>query len=130
MDDISGSGDSKGNRERTDLPSELEETQQVESEHTVPVAGAYGSDSIRSPEAGPPVPESTKISAIIYQAAPYMGASSVMTVAVLGGGFGGKWLDGKLGTSPLLLTLGLLGGVALGMYEIVRVATSSRNDRR
>lgn len=130
MGDLSGPGDSNGNRERTDLPSELEETQRLESELTVPVAGAYESDSIRSPDAGPPVPESTKLSAIIYRAAPYMGASSVMTVAVLGGGFGGKWLDGKLGTSPLLLTLGLLGGVALGMYEIVRVANSSRVDRR
>lgn len=129
MQDQPGPGDSQRDRERTDLPNELEETQQLESEQTVPVAGAYGSDSIRSPDAGPPAPESTKIGDILYRAAPYMGASSVMTVAVLGGGFGGKWLDAKLGTSPLLLTLGLLGGVALGMYEIVRVA-NSRVDRR
>ncbi|MFN7964164.1 MAG: AtpZ/AtpI family protein [Acidobacteriota bacterium] len=95
-----------------------------------PVAGAYGSDSIPGAETGPLLRDVSRISGIIFQAGPYMGAASVMTGAVLGGGFGGRWLDERLATSPLFLMLGLLGGAAVGMYEIVRVATRRGPDRR
>jgi F0F1-type ATP synthase assembly protein I len=34
--------------------------------------------------------------------------------------FAGKWLDSKLGTSPLLLILGVFVGAAASMYSMYR----------
>lgn len=41
-------------------------------------------------------------------------------VAVLVGGVGGWWLDGKLGTSPLLVILGFLSGLGAGFLLLFR----------
>jgi ATP synthase protein I len=35
---------------------------------------------------------------------------------------GGRWLDGKLGTDPWLMLLGLLLGVAAGFRSLIRTA--------
>lgn len=51
-----------------------------------------------------------------------MGAASVMTGALLGGLFGGRWLDGRFGTDPVFLVSGLVLGLIVGMSEIARVA--------
>lgn len=41
-------------------------------------------------------------------------------VAVLVGGVGGWWLDGKLGTSPLLVVLGFIVGLGAGFLLLFR----------
>ena len=62
------------------------------------------------------------LSQVLSQAAPYMGASWVLTAGLVLGGLGGLWLDEKLGTEPWLLLTGLLAGFVVGMLEVARVA--------
>ena len=38
----------------------------------------------------------------------------ILFVTTLGGALAGNWLDGRLETTPLLLTLGFFGGALLG----------------
>ncbi|MBN8433575.1 AtpZ/AtpI family protein [Priestia flexa] len=45
---------------------------------------------------------------------------SQLAGSVLIGLFGGKWIDGKVGTEPLFLVLGLLLGLAVGVYAMLR----------
>jgi F0F1-type ATP synthase assembly protein I len=45
-------------------------------------------------------------------------AAYTLTGALLGLGFLGYYLDGKLGTKPYLLLAGLLLGVVVGLYEL------------
>lgn len=40
----------------------------------------------------------------------------------------GHWLDGKAGTSPLLLVLGVLIGFAGGTISLVRAVEAARGD--
>jgi ATP synthase protein I len=50
--------------------------------------------------------------------------SSVLSYLVgpmLVGIFGGRWLDSWLGTSPLFLIIGLLLGIASGIYGLIRL---------
>ncbi|PRR69259.1 AtpZ/AtpI family protein [Neomoorella humiferrea] len=42
-----------------------------------------------------------------------------MTAAILLGLYGGMWLDRRLGTSPLFLVVGVLGGVGVGFRSIL-----------
>jgi ATP synthase protein I len=46
----------------------------------------------------------------------------------------GVWLDGRAGTSPLFLLVGVIGGVALAFYGTYRMAlgylSGSRNSER
>ncbi|MEL6341751.1 MAG: AtpZ/AtpI family protein [Myxococcota bacterium] len=42
-----------------------------------------------------------------------------MAVLTLTCAFAGGWLDGQLGSSPLLLMAGIVGGLALGMYRML-----------
>lgn len=46
--------------------------------------------------------------------------------------FVGKWLDGKLGTAPWLLILGVFVGAAGGFYNLYRklMAEQARDDAR
>nr|WP_087960634.1 MULTISPECIES: AtpZ/AtpI family protein [Bacillus] len=59
---------------------------------------------------------------IPYQA---MALTSVVVSHLVGslliGVFGGKWIDSKLSTEPLFLIIGLLLGVVLGFFGIIRV---------
>lgn len=41
--------------------------------------------------------------------------------SILIGIFGGKWIDGKVGTSPLFLIIGLLLGLGTGVYAMIRL---------
>ncbi len=80
-------------------------------------------ESVRIPgHAERPEPPQAAISRILRQAAPYMGAAWVLTGGLLAGLFGGRWLDGKLGTEPVFLVIGLTLGVFVGMAEVARVA--------
>lgn len=54
-----------------------------------------------------------------------LGAELVGALAVCG--LPGIWLDKKLGTGPWLTLVGVLLGIALGLFQLVR-ATSKRND--
>ncbi len=52
-------------------------------------------------------------------------ASSIgltMVVSVVIGWFVGSWLDGKLGTSPWLMLVGTVLGVAAGFIEMANIA--------
>ncbi|MFB4163313.1 AtpZ/AtpI family protein [Alteribacillus sp. JSM 102045] len=46
---------------------------------------------------------------------------SYLVGPVLIGIFSGRWLDGQFGTEPLFLIVGLLGGIASGVYGLVRL---------
>ncbi|MEB3750810.1 AtpZ/AtpI family protein [Geobacillus sp. FSL W8-0032] len=45
---------------------------------------------------------------------------SQLVGCVVIGVFGGRWLDGKLGTEPIFLIAGLLLGLAAGVYAMLR----------
>jgi len=47
----------------------------------------------------------------------------VLFVTTLGGALGGIWLDRQLGTSPILVTFGFLGGAALGAVADYRLVS-------
>ena len=46
---------------------------------------------------------------------------SQLVGSVLIGIFSGRWLDHKVGTEPLFLILGLLIGLAAGIYAMLRL---------
>jgi F0F1-type ATP synthase assembly protein I len=71
---------------------------------------------------GPDEGRDSFLSQVLSQAAPYMGASWVLTAGLVLGGLGGRWLDQKLGTEPWLTITGLLLGFVVGMTEVARVA--------
>ncbi|HHW07089.1 MAG TPA: AtpZ/AtpI family protein [Clostridia bacterium] len=43
-----------------------------------------------------------------------------MAASLFLGFYGGRWLDRKLGTEPLCLVLGLLGGAAMAFYSMLK----------
>jgi F0F1-type ATP synthase assembly protein I len=49
------------------------------------------------------------------------GILSQLVGSILIGIFGGRWIDGKLDTSPLFLIIGLLLGLATGVYAMIRL---------
>lgn len=49
------------------------------------------------------------------------GILSQLVGSILIGIFGGKWIDGKLETFPLFLIIGLLLGLATGIYTMIRL---------
>lgn len=93
-----------------------------------PVAGPYGSDSIRRPAAGEKPDHPFSVVRAFQQAAPFMGAAWGLTGTLLVGGLGGAWLDRRLESSPWCLLCGLLIGAGLGLYQVVRVATDRSQD--
>jgi F0F1-type ATP synthase assembly protein I len=51
-------------------------------------------------------------------------AASIVALMYLG-----KWLDGKLGTSPILLILGVFAGAAVGIYNMYHALTAALRDQ-
>jgi F0F1-type ATP synthase assembly protein I len=49
-----------------------------------------------------------------------------MAAAVAIGALGGRWLDGKLGTEPYLMWLGLGVGIGAAVRAVVRVVQAYR----
>lgn len=47
----------------------------------------------------------------------------VFLVTTLAGALAGHWLDGQLGTNPLFVLIGLLGGFGLGAIAVHRLVT-------
>lgn len=42
----------------------------------------------------------------------------------------GKWLDGKLGTDPILLIVGVFVGAAVGIYNMYHMMTAAQRKAR
>lgn len=42
----------------------------------------------------------------------------------------GKWLDGKLGTDPFLLVVGVFVGAAVGIYNMYHMLTAAQRTAR
>jgi ATP synthase protein I len=57
-----------------------------------------------------------------FQAMALMSAIlSQLAGSILVGIFAGRWLDGKAGTAPLFLIIGLFVGLAAGVYAMLRL---------
>jgi F0F1-type ATP synthase assembly protein I len=57
----------------------------------------------------------------LTKSAPYVAASYTLIGGIVLLGGLGYFADGRLGTSPWLLLLGLLMGILVGFYELIRV---------
>jgi ATP synthase protein I len=51
-----------------------------------------------------------------------LGAGTELVVCVLGGCAAGYFADRWLGTSPWLLLFGILSGIGLGLYQLIKAA--------
>ena len=57
-----------------------------------------------------------------------LGIGWFVALCLLGGVFGGLWLDGRLGTSPLMAMIGLGGGLVIagiGTYRMLMAVVST-----
>jgi ATP synthase protein I len=45
----------------------------------------------------------------------------IILVTTLAGALGGHWIDGQLGTSPIFILVGLLGGLGIGAFGVYRL---------
>jgi F0F1-type ATP synthase assembly protein I len=54
-------------------------------------------------------------------AAWFTGMGWTIAIAILIGVLAGNWLDGRTGTHPLFLLIGLILGLALGLYSAGRM---------
>jgi ATP synthase protein I len=50
------------------------------------------------------------------------------SLSVLIGLLGGRWVDGKLGTSPWLMIVGLLLGVSAALRSLIRIARQANQE--
>jgi len=51
-----------------------------------------------------------------------MGAGTELAAIILTGLLAGYWLDGVWRTSPWFTVLGAMAGMALGLYQLIRLA--------
>lgn len=63
-----------------------------------------------------------------------MGMGFYIAIAIVGGIWGGNWLDVKLNTNPLFLVIGLVLGIAvaaLGVYNMIKpyLAEAKKEDK-
>jgi len=65
---------------------------------------------------------------VLVEVARYSGLGLQLAASVTLFMLGGSWVDGKLGTSPLLTVLGAFAGGAAGFYNLYRAMTRSRKD--
>ena len=56
----------------------------------------------------------------VTRSGPVAAASYSLIGAILLLGGGGYWLDGRLGTAPWLTVGGLLLGIVVGFYELIK----------
>ncbi len=47
----------------------------------------------------------------------------LLLITTLVGALAGRWLDGQMGTTPLFVVVGFLGGAAIGTFGIYRLIT-------
>ena len=63
-------------------------------------------------------------------AAQFVGIGWYIAAAIIGPTLGGVWLDGRAGTSPLFLLVGLLLGVTTAFYGTYRLAVTYLSGER
>jgi F0F1-type ATP synthase assembly protein I len=51
----------------------------------------------------------------------FLGIGWYLAISIVAGTFGGAWLDGLVGSSPVFLLLGLLLGVIVAFYGTYRM---------
>jgi len=61
--------------------------------------------------------------------AAFAGFGIQLAVSIVALMYLGKWLDGKLGTSPLLLIIGVFVGAAVGIYNMYHALTAALRDQ-
>ncbi len=59
-----------------------------------------------------------------------VGVGWYIGLCILGGVWGGFWLDSKLNTKPILVIVGLLIGVAAAFYGVYRMLLPSMTNRQ
>ena len=57
----------------------------------------------------------------LREAAPYLGIGSSSAASVLLGVGAGYWLDGKLGTQPILFLLGGVFGILVAFWQVYKL---------
>ena len=67
-------------------------------------------------------PKRPNLPEVYRQVGPYLGLGVEFAASVLLCLFGGRWLDGKLGTEPAFMLVGVLLGTAAGFYSFIRKA--------
>jgi ATP synthase protein I len=60
----------------------------------------------------------------------FIGVGWFIAVSILLGVWGGLWLDGKLGTSPIMVIVGLILGLVVAFYGVYRMLLPLIRDRR
>lgn len=63
-------------------------------------------------------------------AAAFTGLGIQLVASVLLGLYGGRWLDGKLGTAPWLLVAGAFLGAFAGFYGMYRSLMASQRESK
>ncbi len=53
-----------------------------------------------------------------------------LSISTVLGALGGRWLDGKLGTTPWLMIVGLILGVAAGFRSLIRTAQRANRENQ
>jgi ATP synthase protein I len=51
----------------------------------------------------------------------FIGVGWFIGISIVGGVFGGLWLDDKFGTSPILVIVGLILGLVVAFYGVYRM---------
>jgi len=60
----------------------------------------------------------------------FIGVGWFVGVSILLGVWGGLWLDGKLGTAPIMVIVGLILGLVVAFYGVYRMLIPLMRDRR
>jgi ATP synthase protein I len=60
----------------------------------------------------------------------FIGVGWFIAISILLGVWGGLWLDGKLGTSPIMVIVGLILGLIVAFYGVYRMLLPLMRDRR
>jgi len=58
-----------------------------------------------------------------------LGMGWFVSGSILLGVLGGRWIDGQLGTEPLLLVIGLIVGLFVAFYGIYRTLSGNGNNQ-
>ncbi len=64
------------------------------------------------------------------QAIRFLGIGFYIVVCILGGVLLGNWLDGKFGTSPILLLAGLIAGLVAAFWGIYQMIIPLMKDNK
>ena len=65
---------------------------------------------------------------ILIKAAPVMAAVYSLFLVTIVLSYLGYYLDKKLGTFPIIFLLGLVSGLFLGFYQLIKIMNSQKND--